>query len=565
MEDGRANVARSAAGNPQVRRFVGSHLLAVVAEYAVVVATLVDAHQRAGTRATGLASVAILLPGVVGGPVAGLLTATRRAGAVRRAGLAVQALAYAAAGAGAAAGLPVPVVVACVVVGLAAVCTLRPAGAALLPAVVRSSGELTVGNLWVSYCESASALLGPLLAGVLLAVGSPAWALGGAAVAVLAATVLSTIRATDGPAPVARAAPGRGADDGHRRGRSVPVGRAVAAVLRSEPATRGVLGVVLARYVALGALDVALVVLALDEMGLAGSGAGLLNALVGVGAVVAAGVVTVVARRGRLAPGLLAGLAVAVGGCLVLGGRPLLAVALVALPALGTGVTVIDGLGRMLLQRSVDPRHLGPLFAVLETVAGLGMVAGSVLAQVLIGIGGADLALVGLAVVLVALLAGAGPAARRADRRADVPVVEMSLLRALPMFAPLGPVALEALARSAREVEVADGEVVMVQGEPGDAFYAVVDGALDVVMSGAPVRTATRGSFVGEVALLADVPRTATVTARGRTDLLAIDRVDFLVAVTGSDTSHAAAWGVVRALQLDAEVEAPSGLAPGAV
>jgi CRP-like cAMP-binding protein len=97
------------------------------------------------------------------------------------------------------------------------------------------------------------------------------------------------------------------------------------------------------------------------------------------------------------------------------------------------------------------------------------------------------------------------------------------------------------------------------QGEPGDRFYAVVHGSLDVVMSGEHIRTAARGSFFGEVALLADVPRTATVTAATDGDLLALDRVPFLVAVTGSDTSRAAAWGVVRSLRLDTDLPADAG------
>jgi CRP-like cAMP-binding protein len=147
-----------------------------------------------------------------------------------------------------------------------------------------------------------------------------------------------------------------------------------------------------------------------------------------------------------------------------------------------------------------------------------------------------------------------GAAVWRADAHADLPVVEMSLLRDLPMFAPTSSLALEAIARSSVHLVVPVGSVLMHQGESGDRFYAVASGRFDVVQSGHFVRTAERGSFFGEVALLADVPRTATVTARGPGELLAIDRVPFLIAVTGSDTSFAAAWGVVRALDLDVDL-----------
>lgn len=530
--------------NPQLRRLVAAHVVAVVVEYAVVVAVLVDAYERGGAGATGVTSLAILLPYVVGAPLAAYLTGTARATTVRHAGLAVQALGYGLAAVAAASDAPAPLVV----VGLGAVSTLRPSGAVLIPALARSSRQVTVANLRIAYCESAGALVGPLLAGGLLAVSGPPLALAGCAGCAAVALLVSVVGADEGPP--APHDPEAGRRVGEVLGRGLDV-------VRARPAIAGVLGLALARYVMLGALDIVLVVLALDVLGMAGSGAGVLNALVGVGAVASAGVLTVVAGRARLAPGLALGLGASIACCLALAAAPSLAVAVVALPVLGLGVTVIDGLGRMLLQRAAEPRQLGPLFSLLELVAGVGLVLGSGLALVLVAVDGARLALAGLAVVLLGLLVVAGRTAWRADETADLPVVEMSVLRALPMFAPLPPLPLEVLARSAVTVRVDAGETVVVQGEPGERFYAVVEGELDVEMSGVHVRTATRGGFFGEVALLADVPRTATVTARGPCVLLALDRVAFLVAVTGSDTSREAAWGVVRGLELDTEIPAP--------
>jgi hypothetical protein len=143
---------------------------------------------------------------------------------------------------------------------------------------------------------------------------------------------------------------------------------------------------------------------------------------------------------------------------------------------------------------------------------------------------------------------------RSADDGADVPVVAMSLLHRLPVFAPLPTLALEAVARSAIELPVAAGEVVIHQGDSGDRFYAVADGAFDVVMSAVLMRTVRRGEGFGEVALLADVPRTATVTATQPGHLLAIERGPFLIAVTGHDSSRQAAWGVVRSMTFDSEL-----------
>ena len=213
----------------------------------------------------------------------------------------------------------------------------------------------------------------------------------------------------------------------------------------------------------------------------------------------------------------------------------------------------------MLLQRSADPSLLGSMFALIELIGGIGLLVGSGLVQVLVAVGDIPLALYGLAGLLVVILAAAAPALWRADEGADLPVVEMSLLRRLPMFAPLPPIALEAVARSAHHVPVSKGSVVIHQGEPGDRFYAVAGGTFDVIATGEHVHTVERGACFGEVALLADVPRTATVTARVDGELLAVDRVPFLVAVTGSDVSHAAAWGAVHAMDLDISLPSADG------
>jgi CRP-like cAMP-binding protein len=113
---------------------------------------------------------------------------------------------------------------------------------------------------------------------------------------------------------------------------------------------------------------------------------------------------------------------------------------------------------------------------------------------------------------------------------------------------------METVARAATEVSVEDGEVVVSEGEPGDRFYAVADGSFDVDIGGRYVRTAERGAGFGEIELLADVARTATVTARGPGGLLAVEREPFLTAVTGSDLSRQAAWRLIRTLDVDLDV-----------
>lgn len=524
-----------------MRPLVAGHLLVVVTEWASIIAVLVYAFDQSGARATGLASLAVLAPQLLGAPVAAALATSCSPRQLRRAGLAVQAVALGVAGMAAAAEAPVVVVVAAAVVALGALSTLRPTGAVLLPATVRSADELTIGNLWVSHAEGVSALIGPLTAAALLALGGPALALAGCGGLVVVALVLTAVGPAAGPPPADEVA-----------WRPGPVLAGAVHTMRTRPRTVGVLGVVAARSAVLGALDVILVVLALDELGLGAGGAGLLGALVGGGALASTVVTTILVGRRRVAPWLAVGLAVAAIACLALGLVTVVVVALVALPVLGLTAASTQGLGTILLQRSADPRLLGSLFAMVELVGGVGLLVGSALAQVLIGVADVHVALVGLASVLVLVLAAVARPVWRADAHADVPVVEMSALHALPMFVPLPPVELETVARVAEPVSVAAGDVVITEGESADRFYAVTDGAFDIVRDGERIRVARRGSCFGEVALLAEVPRTATVTALEDGALLAIDRVPFLVAVTGRDASLAAAWGFVQAMPVAA-------------
>ena len=115
-------------------------------------------------------------------------------------------------------------------------------------------------------------------------------------------------------------------------------------------------------------------------------------------------------------------------------------VVFVALPLMGLSMALMDALSRTLLQRSTDPRNLGPLFAALGLVAGLGQITGSVVAQVMLAVGDVKAALVALGGVLVALAAISVTSLRRADANAEVPVVEMALLARLPMLSvpPVG-------------------------------------------------------------------------------------------------------------------------------
>jgi CRP-like cAMP-binding protein len=159
---------------------------------------------------------------------------------------------------------------------------------------------------------------------------------------------------------------------------------------------------------------------------------------------------------------------------------------------------------------------------------------------------GARWAIVGIGALLPLAVLLASRRLLEIDRRAPVPVVEIALLRSLPLFSPLGAPVLEGLARELAELRVPAGTAVVREGEPGDRFYVVAEGDLDVSAQGRELRTIGRGEGFGEIALLENVSRTATVTARTDTRLYALDKPSFLASVSSHPRAAGEADRLVR-------------------
>ena len=136
------------------------------------------------------------------------------------------------------------------------------------------------------------------------------------------------------------------------------------------------------------------------------------------------------------------------------------------------------------------------------------------------------------------------PRMSRLDKRLRAPA-GLDLLTAIPMFVPLAPSVVDALARRLERVTAPASEVVVAEGEESDRFYVIESGLVEVTHDGALLRQEGPGDFFGEIGLLRDVPRTATVTAVEDTVLLALSREDFLAAVTGQSDAFRAADDVV--------------------
>ncbi len=544
---------RAALGNRALVLAPLAYLACTIAEWAQFLGVLVDAYARSGTRAAGLASLALVLPAALTAPLAGSAARRVRPERVLLASALVQVVAFAGGAVAAAPGT------ARVRGGGVRRCRRRrdhPA-AADVRSVAAGSGAFTArtvgGQRLVRVgreCERA----GRAVARHSPAGGRRPWSvLVGCSVLAMAAGVALLTMQHHHDAGDRSAAGDRG-----------PGLFGSVRALRRRPGALGVLAVASGQYLLIGAFDLVLVVLALDVLDLGQAGSGWLSTAVGVGALVSTVVASALLRRPRLASFLMASAGTIAVGLIVLALAPSLPMALVALPVVGCSRAILSLSGRMLLQRSSPPQALASVFAALELFAGICMTLGSGLAQVLIALGGARLALGAIGALFVVMLLGTARALLVADDGADVPVVAMSLLRRLPVFAPLPALALEAVARAAVEVSASAGQHVITEGDPGDRYYAVVDGTFDVVMGGELIRTVRRGSDFGEVALLAGVPRTATVTATTDGLLLAIDRDPFLLAVTGSASAHDEAWSRVRQMRFLQEVARPAHDSQGA-
>jgi MFS family permease len=500
------------------------------AEWGVWIAMLVYAYDHGGATTAGLVALVQLVPAALFAPVAASLGERWPPTRVLAAGYVAQGGAMSATAAVLLAHGPPFAAYALAAVAATAVTVTRPVQAVLMPALARTPDELTAANVVSGWIESISMLGAPALAGVLLAAGGAGIVFAAMAGVALAAAVL--VAGIAGPA-----APGAGAAlEGVLSG--------VRAVAR-ESGPRALVWLLGVEALAIGALDVLYVVLAVGVLGHDGYVAGYLNAAFGAGGVLGVAATVALVGRRRIAPSLLGGLAVWAAALAAIAALPSTAAAFLLLGAAGVGRTMLDVAGRTLLQRIAPPDALARVFGLLEGVSMAGLAVGSIAASGFVAVAGGRGAFVCLA-ALLPLAAGLVLRGLLGADAAALPIVELARLRALPIFAPLGAPALEALARSLEPVAAEAGAAVIREGDPGDRFYIVADGELAVSMRGAEVGLLRRGDCFGEIALLRDVPRTATVTARTAVRLDALGKAAFVSAVTGHLPSARAADALVH-------------------
>ena len=512
-----------------------------VVEYGAWIAVLFYAYAVGGATLAGVAGVAQLLPAAVLAPALGSVGDRLPRGTALSATYAVEAVLLAATAALLLLGAPVWAVVACSALVTASVSVARPIHYAALPTLAPTARSLVRANSASGVLEGVGLFLGPLVAGILAERWSPALALGlSAAVMVLVALV--TVRLG---LPVASDGGGESAL------------RGAVAGLRQVAGDRGALALLLAlgmAFLVAGALEVLAVAYADIVLDAGSAAAGLLVGASGVGGLVGAAAAAAVALRARLALPVVGAIVVAGLPLMVMAGVSELGPAVVLVAVYGLGQALAGVAARTLLQRGTDDALLARVFSVQEGVNLTGLALGAALAPVLVAVLGPAAGFVPLGAALVVAGLLCWRPLPGLDDRAVVRLDVVTALRGAAVLAAMAPPALERLAKGTVRLELAAGEVVIRQGDPGDAFYVVEDGSLRVEVDGVPRdRLLARGDGFGEIALLRDTPRTATVVAVDVVRLLRVERDAFLAAITGQADGRTVAEEVAAAhLERDA-------------
>ena len=512
-----------------MRRLALSTGLTSLGKWGFAVTLSVYAFDHGGAKSVGLVALAQALPAMALAPFLALVGERRaRRDILLAANLARAAILGGAALAMASGEAPVVVFALAVVYSVVST-TNQPARAALLTALAQTPRQLSAGNALLGSADTLGFVAGSGLGGLLLAVASPQAVAGVCAAAyLLAVGVIAGI-----PADARRRRP-------RQQGPLTPTLAAVGA-LAGDGGLRAAFGLMGALAVSTGLTNVLVVVVAIDLVDLGPAGVGELNTAFGMGGLLAGPVTLALLRRSVPTLGGATGA--------LLAGVPLIVVAAVTHQAVAVAAWAVVGLGTVLVRntaltlslRLASDRLLAGVLGLLEMVIVAGTGIGAVLAPLILHLFGTDGALVVAGAFLPVVAALLWLPLRRREPDGRVASADFRLLRADPIFAPLSIATIEGLAAQLTRRQASPGETIVTQGERGDAYFLIERGEVEVVVDDEARRRLGRGRSFGEIALLRDVPRTATVRAVEPTQLRVLGRERFLLAVTGEPESHDAA------------------------
>ena len=527
---------RAVVANPNLRRVQLARAGSVVSGWAYAVALSVFAFDAGGTTAVGIVGLIVMLPAAMAAPFAALLADRHRRERVLL--LATLLRAVALAGVATAMLAQNADVVVYVLAALASVLArvFSPAAAALLPSLAQTPDELAAANVTSSAIDSVGLFVGPALGGLLLASTSPGFVVGlTAGTLLITAAVVTRIRTERRPAPA--------------RTRTETIARDFGAGFRTiagEPRLRLLIGLYGAQTLAAGALNVLIVVSAFKLLGLGKAGVGYVNSAFGAGALIGAPAALILVGRKHVASRFALGMLLWAFPIALVALWPIAAVALALFAAVGIGNTIIDVAIFTLLQRGVADDVLARVFGVLEglTVGTIGI--GSVVAPLLVAAFSDRGALLALGVSLALLTALVWPRIAALDAASPAPDRALALLRSVPFFSALPAATLAELAQHAQRIPFPAATTIVTEGnDTPDRFYVIDEGTVHVTAAGALVAALGPGDYFGEIALLRNVPRVASVEARTDVVAYALERPDFLSAVTGHPASAEAAGAAV--------------------
>ena len=518
-------------------------------EWALTVGLGIVAFRDGGAAAVGLVALLRLAPGAVLGPfLAAIADRVRRErvivaiGLVRGASIGLMAALLAVEGS-------IAAVYALAVVATIAGTPLRAAHSALLPSLCTTPEQLTSANAVRGMLDSLSTLIGPLIAAVLLGVGSPAtvFAAAAAAAAWSAMLVLRLDYEVPPKEPSARRATMLA--DVREGFRTLGAHRDLALLF----------GLGISQTFTRGCLNVLIVVMAIDLLDMGEAGVGVLSAAVGVGAVLGSLGASLLVGSRRL--GLWFGVSIALWGAplVLVGAIPEQAAALALFAVIGVANALLDVSGFSVMARLAPDEVLARVFGIFEALIALTIGLGSILTPVVIDAAGLRGALLVLGAVCPLLALLAWRRLRAIDDAIEQRDDELEHLRAVPMLQPLPVAVMDRLARYLSHTHVPAGQAVFRQGDAGDRFYVIATGEAQVLGDGRPIRIlGSRDSF-GEIALLRDVPRTSEVRARTALDLYTLERDVFVPVVTGYRPAAAAADSAITRM-LDTFRASPVGV-----